>query len=131
MRPGIAGLAQNSGVHVAVAFLAMGGWAAFANRGHPMPAPLVAALIQGTISAGITFVLKRTVEALARRFSGWTALVAPPAIACAVSAATLVVLHTLGGTPEIGRTIALPLTVSTGYAALYSVSLWRARRGGR
>nr|WP_047575286.1 hypothetical protein [Methylobacterium sp. ZNC0032] len=119
---------RSSIVHVGFAFLAMGSWAVFANRAHPMPAPLQAGLLQGAISATITLVLKRCIEYLARRFSGLTALLAPPAIAGLVSATLLTLLHTIGGTPEIAKTIAVPLTVATSYAALYNYSLWRIRK---
>lgn len=121
-------LARSSAVHLAVAFLAMGGWAVFANRGHPMPAPLVAGLVQGTLSALITFGLKRSVEVLSQRLPGLAGLILPPVIAFAVSAILLSVLHAASGTPEIGTTVAVPLTVSTSYAALYSCGLWRGRR---
>lgn len=124
----LARLMRSSIVHVAFAFIAMGSWAVFANRTHPMPAPLLAGLIQGMLSAVITLVLKRGIEALARRFSGLTALLAPPLIAGLVSASVLTIIHTIGGTPEIGRTIAVPLTVATSYAALYNFSLWRSRK---
>jgi hypothetical protein len=128
MIPPVARLMKSSVVHVAFAFLAMGSWAAFANRAHAMPAPLYAGLIQGALSAVITLLLKRGIEDLARRFSGLTALLAPPAIAGLVSAGVLTAIHTIGGTPEIGRTIAVPLTVATSYAALYNFSLWRSRK---
>lgn len=72
--------------------------------------------------------LKRGIEALARRFSGVPALVLPPTLAALASATLLGTLHWLGGTPEIVRTIAVPLTVATSYAALYNFSLWRERR---
>jgi hypothetical protein len=121
----VARLMRSSVVHVAFAFVAMGGWAAFANRAHPMPAPLQAGLIQGALSAVITLVLKRGIEVLARRFSGLAALLVPPVVAGAVSASLLTTIHMVGGTPEIGRTIAIPLTVATSYAALYNFSLWR------
>jgi len=124
----LAHLMRSSIVHVGFAFLAMGGWAAFANRAHPMPAPLHAGLLQGAISATITLVLKRAIEYLASRFSGLAALLAPPVIAGLVSATLLTILHTLGGTPEIAKTIAVPLTVATSYAALYNYSLWRIRK---
>lgn len=124
----LARLMRSSIVHVGFAFLAMGSWAAFANRAHPMPAPLQAGLLQGAISATITLVLKRCIEYLASRFSGLTALLAPPVIASLVSATLLTILHTLGGTPEIAKTIAVPLTVATSYAALYNYSLWRIRK---
>lgn len=128
MSPPPARLMRSSVVHVGFAFLAMGSWAVFANRAHPMPAPLLAGLIQGMLSAGITLILKRGIEGLARRFSGLAALLAPPAIASLVSASLLTAIHTLGGTPEIARTIAVPLTVATSYAALYNLSLWRSRK---
>ena len=124
----LAGLKRSSVVHVGFAFLAMGSWAVFANRDHPMPAPLLAGLIQGAISATITLVLKRCIEYLASRFTGLAALLAPPVIAALVSASVLTVIHTIGGTPEIARTIAVPLTVATSYAALYNYSLWRSRK---
>lgn len=121
-------LMRSSIVHVGFAFLAMGSWAAFANRAHPMPAPLHAGLLQGAISATITLVLKRAIEYLASRFSGMAALLAPPVIASLVSATLLTILHTLSGTPEIAKTIAVPLAVATSYAALYNYSLWRIRK---
>ncbi|MCR4523010.1 MULTISPECIES: hypothetical protein [Bosea] len=124
----LARLMRSSIVHVGFAFLAMGSWAAFANRAHPMPSPLYAGLLQGAISATITLVLKRAIEYLASRFSGFTALLAPPVIAGLVSATLLTILHTLGGTPEIAKTIAVPLIVATSYAALYNYSLWRIRK---
>lgn len=124
----LARLMRSSIVHVGFAFLAMGSWAAFANRAHPMPAPLHAGLLQGAISATITLVLKRAIEYLASRFSGLAALLAPPVIAGLVSASLLTLLHRLGGTPEIAKTIAVPLTVATSYAALYNYSLWRIRK---
>jgi hypothetical protein len=111
------------------AFIGMGGWAAFANHGHAMPAPLLAGLVQGGLSASITLFLKRLVEALAARFSGIAALLAPPAIACVVSASLLTLIHTLAGTPEVLATIIVPLTVATSYAAVYNYSLWRLARG--
>jgi hypothetical protein len=121
-------LARSSFVHVAIAFLAMGGWAVFANRAHPMPQPLVAGVVQGALSGAITFGLKRMLESLSVRFSGIAALVLPPAIAVALSLVILTVIHTLAGTPEILATIALPTSVTAAYSALYTAALWRDRR---
>ena len=81
-----------------------------------------------SISATITLVLKRAIEYLASRFSGLAALLAPPVIAGLVSASLLTILHMVSGTPEIAKTIAVPLTVATSYAALYNYSLWRIRK---
>jgi hypothetical protein len=121
-------LAGNGAVHVAFAFLAMGGWAVFANRLHPMPRPLVAGLVQGTISAVLTLYLKSIIDALACRFDGVAALFAPPLVACLSSTALLVAVHAASGTPEILRTIAVPLAVSTTYAAIYNYSIFRNAR---
>ena len=121
-------LAQNSLVHIAVAFLAMGGWAVFANRAHPMPQPLVAGAVQGALSGAITFVLKRMIERLASGFSGIAALVLPPLIAVGLSLALLTSIHALAGTPEILATIALPTSVTAIYSTIYTAALWRIRR---
>lgn len=118
-------LAGSSLGHMAGAFLAMGGWALFANRDHGLSRMLTAGAVQGMLSALITLFLKSMIERLARNLEGAAALFAPPAVAIAVSATLLLVVHLLARTPELAGTIALPLLVSTGYAALYSYSLYR------
>lgn len=120
-------LARSSVVHVLFAFLAMGGWALFANRLHPMPQPLVAGVVQGTLSAGLTLCLKSTIEALSLRFRGIARFCMPPLLACLASTSILVVVHAAAGTPEILKTITVPLLVSTSYAILYNYSI--SRRG--
>ena len=122
----MAKLARASATHVAVAFLAMGGWALFANRAHGAAA-IVPALAQGTLSGAITFVLKRALEWLAARLAGWRALVLPPLITASVILATLASVHRLIGTPEIAATIAVPWSVSTLYAIVYTAALARER----
>jgi hypothetical protein len=124
----VKGLAQNSLVHIAVAFLAMGGWAVLANRAHPLPQPLVAGVVQGALSGAITFVLKRMIERLASGFSGIAALVLPPLIAVALSLTVLTSIHALASTPEILATIALPVSVTAIYSTVYTTALWRIRR---
>lgn len=120
-------LARSSIVHVAVAFLAMGGWAFLANRAHAFPQPLVAGLVQGALSGVITLVLKRMIEAIAARLAGIAALVLPPLIAVASSLAILTTIHTLAGTPEILATIVLPVGVTALYSSLYAAALWRQK----
>ncbi len=120
-------LAGSSIVHVLFAFLAMGSWAVFANRMHPMPRPLISGIVQGVLSGCLTLFLKSAVEALSRRFAGFTRLWVPPLIACLGSATILIVIHALSGTPEILKTIAVPLLVSSSYAAIYNYSI----SGGR
>ncbi|WP_187970301.1 hypothetical protein [Aquibium microcysteis] len=127
MRPAGPTAAKNGLLHVLTAFVLMGGWAVFANRAHPLPEALVAGALQGTMSGLITLGLKRLVERVSQRFRGVAGLVVPPLTAFALSATLLILLHSASGTPEIARTIVVPLTVSTGYAALYSWWLWKER----
>lgn len=117
--------ARSSAVHMAVAFVAMGGWAAFANSGHPMPRPLLAGLVQGTLSALITLFLKRMIEALSARLPGRIGWWLPPLVAMTVSLLLLTSIHWLAGTPEIARTIAVPLSVTTVYSTFYTIALRR------
>jgi hypothetical protein len=124
----MAKLAGASATHVAFAFVAMGAWALFANRTHGAAA-LVPALAQGTLSGAITFVLKRALERLAGRLAGWRALALPPLLTASAILAMLVSVHWLIGTPEIAATIAVPWSVSTLYAIVYTAALARGRRG--
>jgi hypothetical protein len=124
----LAKLARASAVHVAVAFVAMGGWTLFANRAHGSAA-IVPALAQGMLSGLITLVLKRVLEAFAARLSGWGAYVLPPLTTASVILALLIGVHRLIGTPELAATIAAPWSVSTLYAIVYTAALLRGRRG--
>lgn len=119
--------ARSSAVHMAVAFIAMGSWATFANIAHPMPRPLIAGVVQGTLSALITLFLKRMIEALSNRLPGKLGGWLPPIAAVVVSLTLLTSIHWLAGTPEIARTIAVPLSVTAVYAALYNLALRRGR----
>lgn len=119
--------AGSTAAHVGFAFVAMGGWALFANSGHGLSAALAPAAAQGVMSGAITFGLKRALEAMSRRLRGPAAYALPPAITAAVILAVLVAIHRLIGTPEIARTIAVPWSVSTLYAIVYSAALARGR----
>jgi len=116
-------------VHVGFAFLAMGSWAVFANRTHAFPDPLIAGVVQGTLSATITLVMKKSLEALSSCFfrnnNRILALIAPPLTVCAVSLSVLIGCHVAAGTPEIAATIAVPFSVAFTYACLYTFGLWR------
>jgi hypothetical protein len=118
---------RSTSLHVAFAFIAMGGWAAFANSGHGPGAMMTAFLVQGTLSGLITLVMKRGLEAGHRRLTGWSARLLPPLVSCTVIGGLLFLIHTVAGTPEVIRTIAVPWTVSTLYAFVYVASLERAR----
>lgn len=119
--------ARSTAVHVAFGFLAMGGWAVFANRYHPLADALQAGLVQGTISGLLTLVLKKALEWINAKFGDarLPALIGPPFLTAATILAILIGAHTLAGTPEVAATIAVPFTVSTIYACIYNYSLWR------
>ena len=124
----IRAVAGHSVTHLLFAFLGMGGWAIFSNRAHPMPEPVVAGAVQGSLSAVLTLVLKSIIDRLAERFAGLTALWAPPLLAMSVSAVLLTAIHRLSGTPEILQTVSLPLTVAATYVTIYN---WSRRSTGR
>jgi hypothetical protein len=129
----IARLSRSTAVHVAVAALAMGGWAAFANLEHGAARALIAGAVQGALSGAITLVLKRSLEAMAARLPGIAAVVCPPLVTCVVVLVVLLGVHRLAGTPEVWKTIAVPYAVSSGYAWIYCFALAAVRRreGGR
>ncbi len=109
--------------HLGVAFVAMGGWTIVANSTASMSRMLLAGALQGTLSAILTFGMKALVEETVRRASAQSARVVAPAFCALFSATVLMSLHRLAGTPEILATVAVPLAVSTGYAALYAHQL--------
>ena len=131
MSSAVAGLARSGAVQGAIAFLGMGAWAAFANRGHGLDAMALAGVVQGAISCVITVILKRSLEAMFARLHGPVAIAAPPLTTMAVVLAVLVTLHRLAGTPEVWTTIAAPYAVSSTYAWIYTLTLLRQGFGGR
>lgn len=114
-------LISSTPLHVAVGFLAMGGWAVFANVEHGIRAMLVAGLVQGLISGALTFGLKYSVDWMRPRLSRGLGYWVPPLGAICGSALLLVVTHWLSGTPEIAMTIAVPLGVSLSYIFTYNI----------
>jgi hypothetical protein len=122
---------------MAFGFVLMGGWAVLANRGHPMPAPLVAGLAQGTMSALLTGVFKAIMDRILgfmaqlpqlRRWRHIGGMVAAGLTGLVIFALSITILHTvhrLVGTPELNRTILVPVTVVTFYALVYSAIRWR------
>lgn len=129
-------MASSTPAHVAFGFLAMGAWAVFANRAHPLPQALLAGLVQGAVSGTLTLFLKKGLERMNAAFfraraggANIAALVVPPLITASAILAILIAAHTLAATPEIAATVAVPFTVSTTYAILYNLRLWRAAHG--
>ncbi len=105
----------------------MGGWAAFANRVHGTSAALRPALVQAAASALVTYTLKTSLDAMARRFRGVAAFVVPPTASCMVVLTLMVVAHRLAGTRELWTTIAIPYTASSAYAWIYTALAVRGR----
>jgi hypothetical protein len=120
--------ARSSVTHVAFAFLAMGGWAAFANWPHGVQRALLAGLVQGTLSGLLTLGLKRFLEAAVGRLPDLWAAILPPLLTCAGVLAILLTAHQLAGTPNVWATISVPYAVSSSYAWIYSLMLVLARR---
>lgn len=121
--------ATSTVVHVAFGFFAMGAWAVFANREHPLSLALLAGVVQGAISGLLTLGLKKFLEWFNARLNGLAALLAPPLTTAVSILVILVGVHTFAGTPEIAATIAVPFTVSSTYACVYNFGLWRRRNG--
>lgn len=119
--------ARATPVHVAFAVLAMGGWTLFANRDHGLAMAWAPALAQGTISGLITLALKRVLEAITPGFARMAAYVVPPILTASVILGLLIAVHRVIGTPEIALTIAVPWSVSTLYAILYTAVLARTK----
>ncbi|MCI2399441.1 hypothetical protein [Aliiroseovarius subalbicans] len=114
---------RKSWVHMAGGFALMGGWAVFANRSFDMPAPLIAGVVQGTLTAVLTLVMKQVIEAVARRFDGLAGAVLPVLAVGGMSVTILSVIHGVAGTPALLATISVPFLVSSTYAAIYTLSL--------
>jgi hypothetical protein len=80
--------------------------------------------------AGLTRLSRSEASASPRRETrGPAALILPPLVTATAILIILTTAHTLAGTPEIAATIAVPFTVSTSYAILYNLRLWRAAHG--
>ena len=122
---------ESGAVHVFGAFVLMGSWAVFANWAYPMPRPLIAGFVQGTMSGIITLGLKHLLEMLVKRLSDLWALLVPPLFACGLSITILGMIHSIAGTPEILATLVVPVSVATLYAAVYTFGLWSKKGEGR
>ncbi len=98
----------------------MGGWAFIANWSHGMNMAIKAALVQALLTAIITLFMKNVIERVTYATSGTWGRIAPSLVAALISLTFLFIFHSIAGTPEILGTLAVPMLVSTIYAALYS-----------
>ena len=110
-------------LHATAGFFLMGSWAAYANSEYQMPAPLVAGIVQGTLTASITLLLKRIVELVSTCVTGPARLFLSPLATGVVSLLILTAVHKIAGTAEIVTTISFPVMVSVSYAAIYAGAL--------
>lgn len=128
----LAAILQSTPAHMASGFLCMGAWALWVNFPHGLPAALMAGAVQGSLSATITLIMKKALEAVSAAFAlrgaAMFALIAPPFLVCSVSLIALITGHSLAKTPELWATIAVPFAVAFGYACLYSFGLHKIRQ---
>jgi hypothetical protein len=130
-RTALEALGRATATHVAFAFIAMGGWAAFANAPKGLYHAAIAGLVQGTLSGLITLGLKRYLESVSLRLPGIWAILLPPASSCAVILVLLLTAHRLAGTPNVWATISVPYAVSSVYAWIYVIVVVRGRRAAQ
>ncbi len=113
--------------------LMWGGWAFLVNRGHGFGAGATAAGVQGFSSLTVTFFMTLLMEGVVRWTPGdWAGIRRGGLVALAglgFQVAYTLVLHVLGGTPELWVTVA-PLIVSGAvYCVVYAAALERERVG--
>ncbi len=132
-----AALAGHRITHMTFGFALMGAWAWFANRTHPMPAPIIAGIVQGSLSAVLTLMFKAIMDwilpllirlPLLRVHTGigtGLAIAVPTATVFLLSNAILRMAHGQAGTPEVGATIVVPIFAVSLYALVYSTIRWR------
>lgn len=126
----MSGVAARLGVLSGLAFVAYGGWAAFANHAHGAEAALRAFGVQGFSSAVTTALMGGVIERLRRPLGDtlWAMLIAS-GLATLASGVCHVCLHALAGTPEIVRTVVPSVAVGFVYAVTYAA--WTRRAPSR
>ena len=115
-----------------VAFALYGGWAAFANRAHGLDAALRALLVQGCSSAFVTSTVAGVIEGAHARLprTRASALLAV-CFGVAFASAFHVTVHLVARTPELARTVAVPIHASVVYASGYVTTLRALDRAPR
>ncbi|MBI5514019.1 MAG: hypothetical protein HY909_09650 [Deltaproteobacteria bacterium] len=103
-----------------------GTWAFHANHGHGLGRAGRAALTQVCTSFLLTVLVVSVVEALFRvPERAWARVALSTAGAVLVTMAVTVTAHTLAGTPELLRTVALSFTLGTALNLGYALNLLR------
>ncbi len=96
-----------------LAFVMWGGWAFYINRTANHITSLKAGLIQGSASFIITLLMVHSVTWLSAQCpKSHLQLWLPALITVGFTGSCLVIVHYLGGTPHIFRTVAPPLSIA-------------------
>ena len=106
------------------AFIAYGGWAAYANHRYGLTTALVSALAQGTISFLVTAFMTLILEAIFYRFAAGALRFVVTAIGAQVVVALVTfTVHYVVGTPEIIVTMTPSFIVSSIYSVVYTTGM--------
>ena len=96
-----------------MAFMIWGGWAFYVNGDLGVGVRVISGLVQGAASLIITLIMARTVEIIFLHMpDNHFRLVLPAVITVCMTGSSLVLVHTLVGTPRIIYTITPALTVA-------------------
>jgi len=107
-----------------VAFAVYGSWAAFANRGHGLDAALRALFVQGCSSAFVTSTVAGVIEwAHARLPRTRSSALLSVSFGVLFAAAFHTGLNLAVRTPEVLRTVTVPILASALYAGSYVTTL--------
>ncbi|MBC7660631.1 MAG: hypothetical protein H7249_13120 [Chitinophagaceae bacterium] len=107
-------------VSLLVAFFGWGGWAYFVNSsGYDPGTALRSALAQAIYSTVMTLYMSFAVIFIQRRTREWKFPVFwPPFFTVLHTAPILILVHVVNGTPNILKTVSLPIFVSIFYATV-------------
>lgn len=109
-----------------LAFILWGGWALMVNQAAGWRSALVASLVQGSTSFVVTLLMAAAVTWQVQRLSTPAGKVlVPPLVTVSVTGSFLYIVHTLGHTPDVWRTIIPPSVVALLYCLFLSIQLKR------
>lgn len=113
----------------ALAFLLYGSWAVLANWGRGQSVLLRAFLVQGCSSAFVTSTVAFVIEWVHARLPRTTASASLAVVVGVLFAAIFhITSNLIAATPEVLRTVAVPILANVVYATVYVVGLRAAAR---
>lgn len=109
-----------------LAFILWGGWALLVNWSAGVSSASIAALIQGSTSFAVTLLMAAAVTWQARRISRpvYRVLV-PPLVIVSMTGTFLFLVHSLGQTPDLWKTILPPTTIAFCYCLFLTIQIQR------